>query len=140
MRKRGLSEPGIDCYRKAAALQPAVSGYHRNLGKALQATGRLSEAAAAYQRALELDPTDVATDHVLSALTGRQMPSTPPSRYIERLFDDYAERFDHHLVESLGYRVPELLHATLQSIRPSGRLDILDLGCGTGLCGPLFRD
>jgi predicted TPR repeat methyltransferase len=140
LRKRGLSERAIECYRSAATLQPTVAEYHKNLGKALQAEGRLSEAAAAYQNAVALDPSDASTDHVLAALTGRQNPSAPPARYIERLFDDYAHRFDHHLVELLGYRIPEILDETVRALRPAGGLDILDLGCGTGLCGSLFRD
>src|SRR6202012_4484032 len=42
----------------------------------------------------------------------------------------------------LKYEAPQLLHAALQRPgqlpRESG-LRILDLGCGTGLCGPLLR-
>jgi predicted TPR repeat methyltransferase len=57
-----------------------------------------------------------------------------PARYVQALFDGYAEGFDRHLVEGLGYGVPEALAALL----PPGRhfASALDLGCGTGLCTP----
>src|SRR6202011_3929779 len=54
-------------------------------------------------------------------------------------FDDFAESFDRNL-EELGYRAPQLL---FDAVRQSGALqrslDVLDVGCGTGLCGPLLR-
>lgn len=52
----------------------------------------------------------------------------------------YAHNFDEHLVKTLGYRTPELLVAELRRAQPlqSGG-EVIDLGCGTGLCGPLLR-
>jgi predicted TPR repeat methyltransferase len=56
-----------------------------------------------------------------------------------RLFDDYAASFDRHLVEALDYHVPEMLHRAALKARPGVGLDVIDLGCGTGLVGVLFR-
>ena len=55
------------------------------------------------------------------------------------LFDGYAGRFDEHLQDKLGYRVPQLVLEALRATGPAKPLDILDLGCGTGLCGVLLR-
>jgi predicted TPR repeat methyltransferase len=62
-------------------------------------------------------------------------PATPPRRYVEALFDDYAADFQSHVLEKLGYRGFEVL---LQPLLGTGRRyrHVLDLGCGTGLCGP----
>jgi len=69
------------------------------------------------------------------------VPDRPPSLYVERLFDDYADRFETSLVEKLGYSVPGKLAALI-----AGTADIskhfrlaVDLGCGTGLLGPEIR-
>jgi predicted TPR repeat methyltransferase len=62
-----------------------------------------------------------------------------PRAYVERLFDDYAAEFDQHLVDQLGYCAPQVL---VRLVLAQGRQafdDVLDLGCGTGLCGPLLR-
>jgi predicted TPR repeat methyltransferase len=57
---------------------------------------------------------------------------------VKRLFDAYAPRFDSEL-ESLGYRAPQLLRQALAPHVAGKQLEILDLGCGTGLCGALFK-
>jgi predicted TPR repeat methyltransferase len=70
------------------------------------------------------------------------------------MFDAFADSFDENLSE-LGYRAPQLLAeavaeklgAQIESGRAEsgqvemerGGLDILDAGCGTGLCGPLLK-
>ena len=56
------------------------------------------------------------------------------------VFDRYAENFDAHLQGQLQYRAPEMLAQVIGAARTDDKLlDILDLGCGTGLCGPLFK-
>eukprot|EP00931_Biecheleriopsis_adriatica_P103067 TRINITY_DN77955_c0_g1_i1.p1 TRINITY_DN77955_c0_g1~~TRINITY_DN77955_c0_g1_i1.p1 ORF type:complete len:259 (-),score=71.91 TRINITY_DN77955_c0_g1_i1:83-859(-) len=54
---------------------------------------------------------------------------------VEELFDEYADEFDHHLVQDLSYNVPAQLLERVP--RPIDRC--LDLGCGTGLAGEAFR-
>jgi predicted TPR repeat methyltransferase len=73
------------------------------------------------------------------AARGGETPKAPPAEYVASLFDSYAERFDEHLVGELGYRGPEQLLAAVTAAAPDRKLDIMDLGCGTGLCGAMFR-
>ncbi|HMU52807.1 MAG TPA: methyltransferase domain-containing protein, partial [Geminicoccaceae bacterium] len=63
-----------------------------------------------------------------------------PVRYVRALFDEYAGRYDGHLLRDLHYAAPNLVR-TIVGDRLDGRPDaaVADLGCGTGLCGPLFR-
>ena len=63
-----------------------------------------------------------------------------PRAYVARLFDDYAQRFDRHLVEELAYRGPALIAAAIDAAAPGRRFArALDLGCGTGLAGAPLR-
>ena len=66
-------------------------------------------------------------------------PVAPNTAYISSLFDCYAEGFDEHLVQ-LNYCAPEKLKALIEKAMP-GRvgLDVIDLGCGTGLSGDVLR-
>jgi predicted TPR repeat methyltransferase len=65
---------------------------------------------------------------------------SPPSAFVEALFDEYAPNFDVSLVEKLGYRVPELLAAAIEAQAPGRRfVRAIDLGCGTGLMGEQLR-
>ena len=65
-----------------------------------------------------------------------------PSTYITQLFDQYADYYDEHLKTKLKYNAPGLLRNAVGRCLPTnptvGR--VLDLGCGTGLCGIYFRD
>ncbi len=63
-----------------------------------------------------------------------------PEIYVRDLFDAYAEKFDAHLVTTLGYQVPQqMLNIVQQSITTPKTFKILDLGCGTGLCAVALK-
>ena len=75
---------------------------------------------------------------MLAACTGRDVPARASNGFVERTFDSFAASFESKL-EQLSYRAPALVAAMLEDsgLEPSKRLDVLDAGCGTGLCGPL---
>jgi predicted TPR repeat methyltransferase len=124
-------------------------------GHALASLGRHPEAADAYADALKLGPDD---PHVRRMVAAADLPpdaTRAPADYVRRVFDNYADRFEGHLI-SLGYRIPGVMRSALQAYllndaRPAlpdpGTLDpgtlgpptrapigpVLDLGCGTGL-------
>jgi len=66
-------------------------------------------------------------------------PSAAPRAYVQALFDDYADSFDEHLVDVLGYQAHRQLVTPLAGLQSRPFDAALDLGCGTGLCGPLLR-
>ncbi|GJD50671.1 Trans-aconitate 2-methyltransferase [Methylobacterium crusticola] len=98
-----------------------------------------ARAAEAFATVLALDPADPLGAGLRLARMGRPGGGTAISpAYVRALFDGYAARFEHHLVEGLGYRGPALLREALVEVAasrgrapPFGRA--LDLGCGTGL-------
>jgi predicted TPR repeat methyltransferase len=98
----------------------------------------LASAEQAYRRALELEPDDIFGATLRLAVIGAtDAPDQPPSRYVESLFDDYADRFDTALVEKLDYSVPGKLANLVVPYGPFTRT--VDLGCGTGLFGAEIR-
>ncbi|MBI3709312.1 MAG: methyltransferase domain-containing protein, partial [Proteobacteria bacterium] len=98
------------------------------------------EAAAAYRAALRLDPDHVHARFYLQAATGAAGAAAMPAALVAALFDGYADRFDAHVQNVLAYRMPALLRQAYADAGGSGPADILDLGCGTGLCGVAFAD
>jgi len=86
---------------------------------------------------LHLSPDDK-TQAYLNAALGGEALSRAPDDYLVAFFDGFAATFDYQLVEVLGYRTPfEIAERLAATGRSFGR--ILDLGCGTGLAGPLLK-
>ncbi len=75
------------------------------------------------------DPIYAFWDRVASGA----VPPRQPAAMTRALFDSYAPVFDQHLVEGLQYRVPERVAALMTERHPDHAVDLLDLGCGTGL-------
>lgn len=78
-----------------------------------------------------------ANTHLLLARLGVPTRRAPAS-YVRALFDDYAERFDEHLMVDLAYQAPNLVRSLVGQRLDGQTPMIVDLGCGTGICGPLF--
>lgn len=84
--------------------------------------------------ALKHRPTDAGYLYMDAVFRG-ETPAQPPEAMTRGLFDPYANRFDTHLVGALKYRVPQKVAAAILAQFPDRKLNILDLGCGTGLLG-----
>jgi predicted TPR repeat methyltransferase len=127
--------------RRAIAIRPDHVGAYFTLGMTLEAAGRRDEAAEHLRSALKLKPASRGLQFFLATLTGDQEKfSAAPPEFVSMLFDNYADTFDRHLVGALNYRAPQLLHdAVVAAAGVRGPLDVADLGCGTGLCGQLFK-
>jgi predicted TPR repeat methyltransferase len=102
------------------------------LGRARLRLGDAEAARDAFERARALDPDDPVVAHFLVSL-GDSLPESVEGEYIQRLFDDFADRFEHTLVDRLGYAVPPRLAALLRAHEADAAGRVLDLGCGTGL-------
>ena len=122
---------------RAPAWPPALFA----LGEARNKLGDAEGAAAAFRASLAADPGDrQGAAARLGLLGATAAPASLPPAYVARLFDDYAHRFDKHLMEGLGYRGPALIAAALDAVAPGRRFAAaLDLGCGTGLASVALR-
>ena len=96
--------------------------------------GETETARVMADRLLALSPNDESVRY-WHALAHGTVPPTQPSKTVARAFDNYAQRFDMHLVGGLKYRVPERVAQILLELHPDRHFNLLDLGCGTGLVG-----
>jgi len=129
-----------DCFCKAITLRPKHPDARRLLALAHCMIGEVDEAVKVLEEWLQEDPGDPIAEHMLAASTGRDVPSRASNAFVEKTFDAFAASFEAKL-ESLSYRAPDLVAAALadSGLVADGRFEILDIGCGTGLCGPLLR-
>jgi len=136
----GRAPQALQSYDRALALDAAQPQAWLNRGGILREAGRHAEAAAAYRQALAHGGDAEMVRFCLAAVEHDAAPRAPPDGHVEGLFDDYAEQFDHHLVQVLHYRGHEVLVRELRQSTGGRRFArALDLGCGTGLCAQALR-
>ena len=141
LRARNALEEALLAWGKALDLQPGMRNVAISYGHLLYRLDRRADALEFYGRWLSSMPDDPIPRHMLAALGGAERPLRASDGYLRATFDDFADCFDRNL-EELGYRAPQLLlDAVLEcsALPQIDRLAVLDLGCGTGLCGPLWR-
>lgn len=142
--RTGDSQGAVAAYRHALDLDDTLADAWSQLGDVLRETGQLDQAANCYRHALAQGADPALHHYYLAALepdavAPGQLPPTPPGHYVQALFDDYAQDFDTHLLQDLGYQGHRLLVEQLPTKTSAPFHNALDLGCGTGLCAPLLR-
>ena len=132
------TEEAAACYCKVITLRPKHREARKLLALAHCTLGQVGEAVKIYEEWLEEEPKDPIARHMLAACTGRDVPERASNGFVETTFDSFASSFESKL-ERLSYRAPALVAAMLEDsgLELSPRLDVLDAGCGTGLCGAI---
>jgi len=125
---------------QALSIQPDYVKGLNEMAILCNQSGGTEEAIELYKRVLSLEPDNSIARHLLDSLLGNDSEKAS-SAYVEELFDQYANRFETHLAESLQYKTPAALHRMAKkNLSDDFQIsNILDLGCGTGLCGALFK-
>ena len=96
---------------------------------------------AALMRAWEESGSDLQLDsHLRAAFTGQTTERATDSYVLEQFSGKAARAFDKHL-KTLRYQGPKVVFGALQPWLDSQKkaLNILDAGCGTGLCGAALK-
>jgi len=161
------SARSLDELRDAVRLHPDDVARALRYGAALLAAESLPEAIAEFQRALRLDHENAAARLALGrawlaagepdkaleqfrrltsvegdiarAEAMRALPRSDAG-YVRHLFDQFASDYDTRMLCELGYRAPSILRELMALVAAErDGLDILDLGCGTGLSGLAFK-
>ena len=136
--EQGRHLDAAEYHCRAFILEPTTDKQKSMLGIAYYKLGRYAEAAEVYRQWLQEEPDNPVAAHFYAACSGNDVPARCSEAYIERTFDDFAERFDAHL-QGLSYRAPELMGEVLaRMLSADTRLDIVDGGCGTGLGGEIL--
>lgn len=141
MMKERLQD-ALQYFNKAAELDPNDVPTQLNMGNIYLKQHKIDHAIICYYQANALRPNDPEIQHILSALTQQKTSDAAPPEYVMHLFDQYAPYYEKHLSECLHYEVPEKILQTIQLEYPhcsEYRWNMIDLGCGTGFCGVLFK-
>jgi predicted TPR repeat methyltransferase len=146
----GQLEGALQAMSRVHEIDPAHAVAWTSRGHVLREMGAHLLAREAYQHALTLGASPGELRYYLAAMGGigphaapmnSNTVDAPPEGYVASLFNGYADDFEHHLTQDLGY---DAHHKVWQLVQPThlpmeGFAATLDLGCGTGLCGRLAR-
>lgn len=129
-------------FNQAILMNPNDLSTQLNLGNIYLKQNNRSDAIHCYEKYLAIKPNDPEVQHILSAIKNDNTSSSAPKEFVSHLFDQYAAYYEHHLTAGLKYTVPQKMLEIIQLenplIKPASKI-ILDLGCGTGLCGVLLK-
>ncbi len=130
----------VVCFCKVITFRPKHPEARRLLALAHCTLGEKDKAIEVFEEWLKEEPDHPIAVHMLAACSGRDMPARASDGFVEKTFDSFARSFDSKLAK-LQYRAPALVAGALaeSGVTPSKELDVLDAGCGTGLCGPLIE-
>ncbi len=136
---RGDIPSALKHHAKAMTLSPHDENAKTFIALAYATIGDLDGAAEIYRNWLAQEPDNAGVRHLLAACSGEHVPPRAPDDYIVSTFDSFSTSFDAKLA-SLHYRAPQLVLAAVENAVGALAKDlvVLDAGCGTGLCGPLF--
>lgn len=138
--QQGNLDAAIQYYQRTVNLAHDSFAAHNNLAVAFLAKPQLSLALHHFKEAQRLQPNNQSIAYNIHALEQNQPLLSAPPDYVQSLFDAYADHYESHLLHALDYHVPALLEKALSKfISKSQSLDVLDLGCGTGLCGTTIK-
>lgn len=124
-------------------LAPNFTSAWFTLGEIRAQLGERDKAIAAFRKSRESDQSDQHGAHLHLIRLGDAQLSEMPKAYVQALFDQYAPRFEHVLINDLGYRAPSLIFKAVVAARVAAKKPALfkraiDLGCGTGLAAAAF--
>ena len=129
--KNDESEPWLT---EAIALNADDANAHHGLAMIAYLRDQHDTALVHISQALRVRPDDV--DYLyLKAIFSGETPAAQPETMTRELFDPYAKTFDAHLLGALKYRVPQLIAQMILERFPERNINLLDVGCGTGLLG-----
>ena len=129
----------LDLLMQTAELIPNWAPLWFTTGETHAHLGQSELARDAFQKAFSLDPSDrLGAKLRISQITSTVTDDTMSPAYVAALFDQYADRFDEHLIKALNYRGPEIIFEALRNHCEKVNRNFhfnhaADLGCGTGL-------
>ncbi|MBC7604160.1 MAG: tetratricopeptide repeat protein, partial [Ramlibacter sp.] len=134
---QGRVHDGLVAHSKAVALWPEDVQSRQEVIRALLLLDERERAARLLREWLASEPGNAVAQHMLAACEGEsETPDRASNAYVQQVFDGFAASFDAKL-EALDYRAPALVVEALRRAvgADHAALDIVDAGCGTGLCG-----
>jgi predicted TPR repeat methyltransferase len=124
----------IDILNQEIAAHPTLAALWSARFTAHVESGQIEQALSDALALVALEPDNETYAFFLAFARGEN-PSVLPTVLTSHHFDAFAGTFDKHLVVALKYTLPRDVARMIHTWHPDKKVDVLDLGCGTGLLG-----
>jgi predicted TPR repeat methyltransferase len=140
LRSDGMVLAAFVCQHYATFMLPDDPVQWHALGELAHIVGRREDARDAYERYEKFKPDDAETAQILVSLRNEPPPPRAPDLCIQQLYARFAEFYEDNMCGDLEYQAPERLADALNAeLGTATNLQVLELGCGTGLAASLLR-
>jgi len=147
--KRADLTRAIQCFEKSFELNPNNIETGRQLAQALRHVGRTDECETVCKKILEVEPDNAEALFFQNAYSKQKNKETldrVPADVTRQMYKgkDIGKSFDENLKYAFDYKAPDVLDEAVREAYgeslAANKIDILELGCGSGLCGSRFAD
>ena len=140
--KENFEDHAINHYLNTLNIDPHYYPAHYNIALVFLIKQHPSKAKKHLEAALSLKSDNQNIKFMLAAIEKDPRLKAAPQEHVKNLFDQYADYYDKHMLEALDYQLPGQIlsfYHKLYGINKESKLNILDLGCGTGLAAEKFK-
>ena len=133
-------ERALSCGWKAVELSNGDENHHINFGYLLYEIS-LYSSSDSVQKYAKLWINNYENNHIVqhmgNSVLNNQKIKRANAGYVQDIFDAFAPEFED-VLSTLNYNVPQLISAEVSRLYDK-KIKILDIGCGTGLCGKFLH-
>jgi predicted TPR repeat methyltransferase len=138
---RGNIEDAVMRFRMVAFLTPENINAYYNLGRCLLLLDDEEGARVQFKKVLEMDANNADVKYQLLKLEHRESIDVIPVSMIKEKTDIAADNYDEKRLAHGPKNCKAIVNTALANIKDKNpNLDVLELGCGSGMCGRILRD
>ncbi|MGN7661254.1 MAG: methyltransferase domain-containing protein [Anaplasma sp.] len=122
-------------------VRPKLPDVYYNIGRCHLVLRDIGKAVKSFERALSLDKAHKESVYYLQKIESPDSISEIPENIIRQHFNYTSEYFVEHWLIAQNYRGHEYVRSLVMNFLGSrfSELEVLDLGCGTGICGQFLK-
>ena len=135
----GENQKAKNYFERAIEIDPNHANAIFNLGSNLKALGEFSKSAKFFEQFLKIYPEDhLGAILELATMGKKDIPNKTPKNFLQNFYHKKSKGWDTQKTSSyLGHELIE--NAFKQNYKEQEKIDILDLGCGTGSLAGFLR-